>query len=169
MAYQKITETDRYLFGKGTHYEIYEKLGAHPAVSGKRHGVSFAVWAPHAASVSVIGDFNGWDPNEAPMEPLADSGIWETFVPGAKKGDLYKFYITDETGKGFAKADPYAFYSELRPGTASRIFDLSGFSWQDQEWMAKRPRKKPVTEPYAIYEVHPGSWKKHDGEGDSAF
>ena len=169
MAYQKITETDRYLFGKGTHYEIYEKLGAHPAVSGNRHGVSFAVWAPHAASVSVIGDFNGWDPNEAPMEPLADSGIWETFVPGAKKGDLYKFYITDETGKGFAKADPYAFYSELRPGTASRIFDLSGFSWQDQEWMAKRPRKKPVTEPYAIYEVHPGSWKKHDGEGDSAF
>ena len=169
MAYQKITETDRYLFGKGTHYEIYEKLGAHPAVSGKRHGVSFAVWAPHAASVSVIGDFNGWDPNEAPMEPLADSGIWETFVPGAKKGDLYKFYITDETGKGFAKADPYAFYSELRPGTASRIFDLSGFSWQDQEWMTKRPRKKPVTEPYAIYEVHPGSWKKHDGEGDSAF
>ena len=169
MAYQKITETDRYLFGKGTHYEIYEKLGAHPAVSGKRHGVSFAVWAPHAASVSVIGDFNRWDPDCAPMEPLADSGIWETFVPGAKKGDLYKFYITDETGKGFAKADPYAFYSELRPGTASRIFDLSGFSWQDQEWMAKRPRKKPVTEPYAIYEVHPGSWKKHDGEGDSAF
>ena len=169
MAYQKITETDRYLFGKGTHYEIYEKLGAHPAVSGKRHGVSFAVWAPHAASVSVIGDFNGWDPNEAPMEPLADSGIWETFVPGAKKGDLYKFYITDKTGKGFAKADPYAFFSELRPGTASRIFDLSGFSWQDQEWMAKRPKKKPVTEPYAIYEVHPGSWKKHDGEGDSAF
>ncbi|WP_434310572.1 1,4-alpha-glucan branching protein GlgB [Hominifimenecus sp. rT4P-3] len=166
MAYQSITETDRYLFGKGTHYEIYEKLGAHPAVSRNRHGISFAVWAPHAVSVSVIGDFNDWDPKKAPMKQLADSGIWETFVSNAKEGDLYKFYITSQSGEHFAKADPYAFASELRPKTASRICDLSGYLWQDQKWMDKRSKKKPIVEPYAIYEVQLGSWRRNPSDGN---
>ncbi|HIT64390.1 MAG TPA: 1,4-alpha-glucan branching enzyme, partial [Candidatus Ventrimonas merdavium] len=116
-----ITGTDRYLFGQGTHYEIYEKLGAHPMTIGGSAGVYFAVWAPHAESVSVVGDFNCWDPDASPMEVLETSGIFECFIPGLKPGTLYKYAITTQTGKVLFKADPYARTSEFRPGTASIV------------------------------------------------
>ncbi len=169
MSYSAITETDRYLFGQGTHYEIYEKLGAHPAADGKKHGISFSVWAPHAQAVSVIGDFNGWDPQASPMEPLADSGIWTAFLPEAQEGQLYKFYITGADGEAFAKADPYATCFEVRPGTASRICSLAGYAWQDADWMEARRKRNLLTAPMAIYEMHPGSWRRHPAEGDAGF
>ena len=125
-----ITELDRYLFGQGTHYEIYEKLGAHPATVDGKKGVHFAVWAPHAASVSVVGDFNRWDPEATPMELLETSGIYEVFVPGLGTGELYKFAITTGAGKVLYKSDPYARSAEFRPGTASVVADISGFQWE---------------------------------------
>ncbi len=107
-----ITETDRYLFGEGTHYEIYEKLGAHPKTYRRKEGMYFAVWAPHAQAVSVVGDFNDWNPDATPMEVLGSSGIYETFVPGIGTGQLYKYAITTASGKVLFKADPYAFEAE---------------------------------------------------------
>ena len=120
----------------------------------------FAVWAPHAAKVSLVGDFNGWNPDVNPMEVLGDSGIWEIFIPKMKTGQLYKFAITTQSGKILFKADPYAFSAEFRPGTASVTADLSGFKWTDDKWMAARPETDPVKSPMTIYEVHLGSWRK---------
>ena len=122
-----ISEMDRYLFGNGTHYEIYEKLGAHPMTYKGKSGIYFAVWAPHAASVSVVGDFNRWDPEANPMKALETSGIYECFVPELGTGELYKYAITTTAGKVLFKADPYAFKCEYRPGTASITDDLAGF------------------------------------------
>ena len=155
-----ITEVDRYLFGNGTHYEIYEKLGAHPVNYKGKDGMYFAVWAPHAEAVSVVGDFNGWDPDANPMTVLEDSGIYETFVPSLSVGELYKFAITTKTGKVLFKADPYAFSAEYRPGTASVTADISHFKWTDAKWMEKRQKTEPTKSPMSIYEVHLGSWKK---------
>lgn len=164
-----ITEVDRYLYGEGTHYEIYEKLGAHPKTFHGQAGMYFAVWAPHAASVSLVGDFNNWDMDAAPMKVLANSGIYETFVPGLGTGVLYKFAITTQSGKILFKADPFAFTAEYRPGTASVTTDLSLFTWKDDAWMKKRMETDPLSSPLSIYEVHIGSWKKKNREERDGF
>ncbi|MDO4267108.1 MAG: 1,4-alpha-glucan branching protein GlgB [Eubacteriales bacterium] len=164
-----ISEMDRYLFGEGTHYEIYEKLGAHPMTLGGKKGVYFAVWAPHAAAVSLVGDFNGWNPEAAPMSLLGSSGIYEVFIPGLETGELYKFAITTQTGKVLFKADPYARSSEFRPGTASVIASDDHFRWTDRSWMEKRQAGNPREEAMSIYEVHLGSWKKKDREEKNGF
>ena len=157
-----ITELDRYLLGQGTHYKIFEKLGAHPKTYKGKAGMYFAVWAPHAKAVGVVGDFNGWDPDAAPMSPLADSGIYEAFIPGVGLGELYKFAITTQEGMILFKADPYAVHAEFRPGTASITEDINGFKWDDAAWMETRKKADPVKSPMAIYEVHLGSWRKKD-------
>lgn len=157
-----ITELDRYLFGQGTHYKIFEKLGAHPKTYKGKAGMYFAVWAPHAKAVGVVGDSNGWDPDAAPMSPLADSGIYEAFIPGVGLGELYKFAITTQEGMILFKADPYAVHAEFRPGTASITEDINGFKWDDAAWMETRKKADPVKSPMAIYEVHLGSWRKKD-------
>ena len=155
-----ITAGDRYLFGEGTHYEIYNKLGAHPKTFNGKTGYYFAVWAPHAASVSVVGDFNNWDPDACPMQVLETSGIYERFIPGIKPGELYKFAITTQTGKVIFKADPFAQYAEYRPGTASITAFNDSFRWSDSIWVQKREATNPREAAMSIYEVHLGSWKK---------
>ena len=155
-----IGELDRYLFGEGRHYQLYHKLGAHPYPYRGQDGYYFAGWAPHAAAVSLVGDFNAWNPDATPMKPVADSGIYELFVPGLGVGQLYKFAITTHTGTILFKADPYAFSAEYRPGTASVTADIRGFKWNDSKWMESRAGTDPVKAPISIYEVHLGSWKK---------
>lgn len=166
-----ITEYDMYLFGTGVHYDIYRKLGAHPEKRGRVSGVSFAVWAPNAESVRVIGTFSGWDETKNEMKRLEPNGIYELFVPEARKGDLYKYLIETKDGRKLYKADPYANYAELRPGTASRVADISKLRWSDDVWMRERINTRNIYEkPMNIYEVHPGSWKRHAGyEKDSGF
>ena len=166
------TELDSYLFGQSTHYDIFRKLGAHQAVVDGVEGVVFDVWAPHAAAVSVVGDFNGWNENAHVMERVApgEMGVYEAFVPEAKEGQLYKYLIYTKSGERLYKADPYATTSELRPETASKIFFVEGYKWTDSAWIKKREDKKPYYEkPLAIYEVHPGSWKRHPGRDDDGF
>ena len=155
-----ITAGDRYLFGEGTHYEIYNKLGAHPKTFDGKTGYYFAVWAPHAASVSVVGDFNNWDPDACPMQVLETSGIYERFIPDIKPGELYKFAITTQTSKVIFKADPFAQYAEYRPGTASITAFSDNFHWNDAAWVQKRESINPCEAAMSIYEVHLGSWKK---------
>ena len=155
-----IGELDRYLFGEGRHYQLYHKLGAHPYTYRGQDGYYFAVWAPHAAAVSLVGDFNAWNPDATPMKPVADSGIYELFVPGLGVGQLYKIAITTHTGPILFKADPYAVSAEYRPGTASVTADIRGFKWNDSKWMESRAGTDPVKAPISIYEVHLGSWKK---------
>ena len=157
----RIGELDQYLFGQATHYDLYKKLGAHPVKSKGKDGVFFAVWAPNAEEVHVIGEFNGWEESRLPIEQAGPSGIYELFVPGAKAGDLYKYYITTKDHRGLYKADPYANSAEMRPGTASRVADLTKFKWSDAAWMEKRASQNTDEIPVSIYEVHPGSWKKH--------
>ncbi|WP_333647172.1 1,4-alpha-glucan branching protein GlgB [Lacrimispora sp.] len=164
-----ITEVDRYLYNNGKHYEIYEKLGAHPKTYKGKDGMYFAVWAPHAEQVGVAGDFNGWNPDTTPMDLLADSGIWEAFVPGVGAGELYKFAITTKSGKILFKADPYAAQGEYRPQTASITADLSGFKWRDSTWLEKRKANALLEGPVSIYEVHLGSWKKKNREEKDGF
>lgn len=164
-----ITEVDRYLFGEGTHYEIYNKLGAHPMTLKGKKGIYFAVWAPHAVTVSVVGDFNNWNPDATPMTVLETSGIYEAFVPGLGTGELYKFAITTDTGKLLFKADPYAQYAEYRPGTASIIADTGSFKWSDDTWMNKRLESNPRESAMSIYEVHIGSWRKKNREEKDGF
>ena len=157
----RIGELDQYLFSMGTHYDIYKKMGAHEAVMNGKKGVYFAVWAPNAATVSVIGEFNGWREEANPMTRLEPSGIYEGFVVGAKVGMLYKFFIKTKDGRGLYKADPFANYAEQRPGTASRITDITKLRWSDAAWMEARKQRDNDSLPVSIYEVHPGSWKKH--------
>ncbi len=164
-ANMKITELDRYLFGEGTHYEIYKLLGAHLGVNRKKEGVFFAVWAPHAKVVSVVGDFNSWDPKADIMKCDNDMGLYQLFIPKVREGDLYKFCITTQNGDLLYKADPYANYSELRPGNASKVVDLKGYKWSDSVWMKKREEFDVDKEAMSIYELHPGSWKKHPAQG----
>ena len=125
------SELDQYLFGQGTHYDIYKKLGAHPTTQGRKKGVYFAVWAPNAQSVSVVGDFNSWDTEANPMVKAGPIGVFEVFVPGAKIGDLYKFFIVGMHGEELYKADPYGNEAELRPGTASKVADIGDYKWKD--------------------------------------
>ena len=155
-----LTAMDLYLFGKGRHYEVYNKLGAHACVKNGQKGVHFALWAPNAKSVRVIGDFNGWNTECEPMEKISDMGLFETFIPGAVHGQLYKYYIETPFGKYLYKADPYAFWCQLRPGTASRIFAEKKYLWTDDEWMNARKTSVPDNTALSIYEVHPGSWRK---------
>ena len=162
------TDMDQYLFGQGTHYDIYKKLGAHPVKQDGVSGVYFAVWAPNAQYVSVIGDFNEWNPEADPMEKTGPIGVYETFVPDAKIGELYKFHIIGYHGEKLEKADPFANESELRPGTASRITDISDFKWSDAAWMRNREKFDENKDAMAIYEVHLGSWMKHPWSEDNA-
>ncbi len=156
-----VTEMDQYLFGQGTHYDIFKKLGAHPTKYQGRRGVYFAVWAPHARKVHVIGEFNGWDPESSEMKRLEPLGIYELFIPGVETDCLYKYLIETEDHRLLYKADPFASAAELRPGTASKVADIGSFKWSDAAWLEKRRTRKANEEPMAIYEVHPGSWKKH--------
>lgn len=161
----EIGDLDQYLFGQGTHYEIFKKLGAHPVKDGKKQGVYFAVWAPNAKSVSVIGDFNDWDRTVHPMERNEPLGIYTCFISGVSEFAMYKYCIETYSGAFVYKADPFASHAELRPGTASKVFDISKIQWTDKEWMEQRKKWKHTEQPMSVYEAHIGSWKKHpDGE-----
>lgn len=168
------TEMDCYLFGQGTHYDIYRKMGAHAATVDGKKGVIFDVWAPHAASVAVIGDFNEWNESEYWMNRVQPEsmGVYELFIPGVKEGALYKFLIYTPDGRKLYKADPFANYAELRPGTASVVTDISHFRWSDSVWMKSRAeaaKEDIYAQPMSIYEVHPGSWMRHPGREDEGF
>ena len=164
-----ISETDQYLFAKGTHYDIYKKLGAHLSVEDGKKGVFFAVWAPNAETVHVIGSFNNWNEEEHELEKIGPGGIYTRFVPDVKEGDLYKFLIKAKDGRKLYKADPFANYAQKRPETASVVTDLSGMKWTDEEWMNARRRKDMNAEPIAIYECHIGSWMRHPGRENEGF
>ena len=156
-----ISQDDQYLFAQGTHYDIYKKLGAHLSCEDGVDGVYFAVWAPNAAQVFVVGDFNHWEEGATPMEKLGSGGIYGVFVPGIGTGELYKYLIVTPEGERLYKADPFANSAELRPGTASKTTDLSQFKWTDVAWMKEREKKDFNKEPIAIYECHIGSWMRH--------
>ena len=156
-----ITDFDLHLLRRGTHYRAYEKLGAHPIERNGQAGVHFAVWAPNARRVEVAGDFNDWQADAHPLRLLEDSGIWTSFVPVAKPGSLYKYMIhAAGSGPAAQKADPYAFAAELRPRTASKVCNLSGYAWGDAEWLAARRSRQSLDSPVSIYEVHLGSWMR---------
>ena len=159
------TPYEIYLFHQGNLFKSYEMLGAHPSKEKDQKGVRFSVWAPHAVEVRVIGDFNDWQGCAHPMERIEDSGVWTIFIPGVKNKASYKYEIVTHYGEVLHKADPYAFWSEIRPKSASRVFDLAGYKWQDQKWQKKRKQETdPFNQPQLIYEVHLGSWKqKKDG------
>ncbi|MGN8632080.1 1,4-alpha-glucan branching protein GlgB [Blautia sp. HCP3S3_G3] len=162
----EFTELDQYLFGQGTHYDIYKKLGAHPTTVDGKRGVYFAVWAPNAQSVSVIGDFNDWDHTANLMQKTGPIGVFETFIPKVKAGDLYKFHIVGMHGEELDKSDPYGNWAEVRPGTASRVANISKYKWNDSDWMKARKTFEESSSPMSIYEVHPGSWRKHPATED---
>ena len=164
-----ISEADQYVFAQGTHYDIYKKLGAHFSRENGVDGVFFGVWAPNAAEVHVIGEFNGWNEESHPMKKLGDGGIHALFVPGVEENTLYKYLITTPDGRKLYKADPFANYAELRPGTASKITDLSGFAWGDEKWLAERDSTDVYKRPIAIYECHVGSWMKHPDGTEHGF
>ena len=164
-----ISEADQYLFAQGTHYDIYKKLGAHPSVENGRKGTFFGVWAPNAASVHVIGTFNGWNEEAAPMTKLGAGGIWTVFLPGVGTGELYKFLITAPSGEKLYKADPFANSAEMRPGTASKTADISGYKWTDDLWLREREERDYYKEPLAIYECHIGSWMRHPRPEEQGF
>ena len=164
-----ITELDAYLFGQGTHYEIYNKMGAHVGVKDGKEGVYFAVWAPAAREVYVIGEFNNWNAYGYDMKKISDGGIYDLFIPGAKAGDMYKFLIISQSGEALYKADPYANQAQLRPETASIVADLSGYEWKDSEWVEKKKTENHLKAPLSIYECHLGSWKKKDDGTEDGF
>ena len=163
-----ISEADQYLFAQGTHYDIYKKLGAHPSEEDGKKGTYFAVWAPNAESVHVIGTFNEWNETATKLKKLGPGGIYSAFVPGVGTGELYKFLITTPDGRKLYKADPFANAAEYRPGTASVTTDLSVIKWSDDAWMTARAKKDMNAEPIAIYECHIGSWMKHPN-GEEGF
>ena len=164
-----ITELDRYLFGEGRHYKIYEKMGAHPATLNGKKGMHFAVWAPHAKAVSIVCDRNQWDVKANYMLPLEDSGIYEGFIEGMGYGEIYKYAIHTQHGGVLYKADPYGFSAEFRPGTASKTADVSGYRWGDGNWLKKRAEGSIFEKPLAIYELHIGSWRKKAREEKNGF
>jgi len=164
-----ISPDDEYLFAQGTHYDIYKKLGSHPSTEGGRRGIYFALWAPNAKAVYVIGSFNGWDEDAHPMERLGAGGIHALFIPDVGEGELYKYLIITQHDERLYKADPFANHAELRPGTASKTTDLGHFKWTDDAWMAKRDKKTRHDEPLAIYECHIGSWMRHPHDTNDGF
>ncbi|MCF8018830.1 MAG: 1,4-alpha-glucan branching protein GlgB [Vallitaleaceae bacterium] len=159
-----IQELDMYLFGNGTHYEIYKKLGAHLMTIDGVSGVHFAVWAPNAKRVSVIGDFCGWDGRVYPLRNVNNSGIYEIFIPGLEENEKYKFEIKTQANYILEKSDPYANYAEFRPNTASVVTNLEGYEWQDDAYKERKASMNVLNQPISIYEVHLGSWKKAEGE-----
>ena len=163
MAKNKVSGDDvaLYLFHQGNNMKAYEYMGAHK-VKGEDDLYSFRVWAPHAEKVSVIGDFNSWDESKGVMNPINNAGMWECYLSGVKEFDNYKYLVTAKDGRQTAKADPYAFHSETRPGTASKIYELSGYKWKDGKWLQERQNKNVYESPMNIYEVHAGSWKNHE-------
>jgi 1,4-alpha-glucan branching enzyme len=161
MSGPTLTDFDLHLFTEGKYDRVYEKLGAHICEVDGKPGVSFCVWAPNAQSVHVVGDFNGWTPGKTPMQLHSDAGVWECFVPGLGPGALYKYYVESRyAGYRVDKADPYGFAAEIRPRTASKVWDLSGYQWGDREWIEARVKRQPQQVPSSIYEVHLGSWQR---------
>jgi 1,4-alpha-glucan branching enzyme len=162
-------ELDLHLFNEGSHFKLYDKLGAHPMVHGGVPGTYFAVWAPDAERVQVIGSWNGWDPSQNSLQPVASSGIWQGFIPGVKKGDLYKYQIVSRYhGHHAEKADPFAFHDEAPPRTASVVWDVD-YEWHDEEWLDQRGSKIALEAPVSIYELHVGSWRRVPEEGNRAL
>jgi 1,4-alpha-glucan branching enzyme len=158
-----LSEFDLYLLGEGTHHKSYEKLGAHlMEVEGVR-GVAFAVWAPNAQRASVVGNFNNWNGRRHPMRVRGSSGVWELFIPGLAEGEVYKYEIKGHNDYFGLKADPFAFFAELRPNTASVVRDINNYTWHDQAWMESRRERQSLKSPLAIYEVHLGSWRRGEG------
>jgi 1,4-alpha-glucan branching enzyme len=164
----RLDDTELFLFGEGTNAYAYRALGCHLVRRGKTPVARFAVWAPNAAAVSVVGDFNNWDAEKNPMEKRNGTGVWECHIPGIAGGELYKYAITAQDGSVLFKADPFAFYSERPPGTASIVWDLRGYKWKDARWMKKRRDYRPYGEPVSIFEVHLGSWRGHTNYRDMA-
>ena len=162
-------EMDIYLFNEGTHYDIHKKLGAHVKVIGDVPGVHFAVWAPAAQRVSVVGDFNNWDGRVHQMRKLLPSGVWEIFLPGVHEGAHYKFEIRSEHGDVFLKTDPYAFFAQHGLETGCMVFDLGRYQWNDDEWMQTRPQIDSYNAPMSIYEVHIGSWQRIPEDGNRSL
>jgi 1,4-alpha-glucan branching enzyme len=164
-----LSEEDLYLFNEGSHFRLFDKMGAHPLSTEAGRGTYFAVWAPDAERVSVIGTFNEWRRGADPLRPRGASGIWEGFVRGAGKGDLYKFWIESRhLGYRVAKADPFSFFNEIPPKSASIVWELD-YSWNDHEWMARRAARNALASPMAIYEVHLGSWRRVAAEGNRSL
>ncbi|BCO08898.1 hypothetical protein GF1_12740 [Desulfolithobacter dissulfuricans] len=159
VAPQWLSDFDTYLIAEGTHERTYEKMGAHLVTMHGQDGVAFAVWAPNARQVSIIGDFNGWDTTSHPMHS-SDSGIWTLFVPGISEFTIYKYRITAADGQLFDKSDPYGFGMELRPRTGSLVIDLDRYTWNDSQWMEDRAARQGLDRPLSIYEVHAGSWRR---------
>jgi len=155
-----LSEDDLYLFNQGNQYRIYDKLGAHPCLHQGVSGVFFAVWAPSATRVSLVGDFNQWNGLRHQMRSRGSSGVWELFVPHLKPGLLYKFEIRTGDGTLLIKSDPFAFHFEKRPKTAAVVHDIEGFPWTDQDWMTERAAQNSLSLPATIYEVHLGSWRR---------
>ena len=166
MKTSDLSEFDLYLFHQGTNYHAYEMLGSHFLTQDGKDGVRFAVWAPHAKSVSVVGDFNDWDTRRHPMQRIGDGEIWEAFIEGLKEGDIYKYAIEPQWGgPHIMKADPYGFYAEKTPNTASRLYDLNHYAWQDGAWQEEKKTESSYERPMLTYEVHAGSWRRTlDGE-----
>ncbi|MCL2350553.1 MAG: 1,4-alpha-glucan branching protein GlgB [Defluviitaleaceae bacterium] len=162
-----LTEYDMHLFATGTHYNLAEKLGANPMVAAGVAGVNFAVWAPNAARVSVVGEFNNYDGRRHPMRLRPDGGIWELFIPGLATYDTYKFEIKTPRNEIFQKTDPFAKFNQMRPSTNSLVYDLKGFEWEDENWLKKRDSAHPLSGPINIYEVNLSSWKKGEYLPDS--
>jgi 1,4-alpha-glucan branching enzyme len=155
-----LTPDDLHLFNEGSHYRMYERMGAHPLVAGDERGTCFSVWAPNARQVSIVGDFNGWNPQSHPLSMRGSSGIWEGFIPGVGQGALYKFHIfSQQHGYRVDKADPFGVLHEKPPRTASVVWDL-GYDWSDQEWMRNREHRNSLHAPFSVYEVHLGSWRR---------
>jgi 1,4-alpha-glucan branching enzyme len=146
-----ITDFDLHLFGEGTNYKIYEKMGAHKAVVNGKEGTHFAVWAPNANSVSVIGDFNKWDPSANKMSVMSSSGVWTLFIPGLAEGTLYKYHISSDAAGGTEKTDPFGFFSEVRPKTASIVYDLDKYKWNDDNWVKERKKRNALDAAISIY------------------
>lgn len=155
----KLSDHDLYLFHQGSLFQSYTFMGAHLHKVNEKEGVRFTVWAPNAVKVNVVGTFNQWNGKKHPMKRMTPNGIWTSFIEGLKEGDLYKFEIESKSGELFHKSDPYAFYSEIRPNTASKVTSLSGYKWNDGAWLAEKKKKNIYDEPLLIYEVHLGSWK----------
>ncbi len=164
-----LSDDDIYLFNEGSHFRLYEKLGAHPIYAGGQDGTNFAVWAPSAKQVYVMGDFNGWKKTSHPLRARGNSGIWEGFIPGVTKGEYYKYYIVSRyEDYRVEKTDPFGIYSEISPKTASIVWDLE-YKWGDGEWMANRRNRNAPDSPLSIYEAHVGSWMRVPGEGNRSL